>query len=420
MDTITHGIVGALAGKAFCAGRDVPAGSVGQTATSSPTARAAILACTLGSVFPDIDVFAGPIARNPLAMIEWHRNVTHSLVLLPFWALLLAAVAQPLARWLSTRYAGWTPPSFAVLAGYIGLGLGTHLLLDVITNFGTMLWSPLNYSRPALDWIFIVDLTFTGMALLPQIAAWCYREPAKFAGRAPGAWIGLSMGAFGAYLLANAVGFGFSFWAIGVLSVLVAVIIFVPGIGNAGFAWKRSSWCRVGILALCGYLAVAATHHHMALADVESYATQNHLDVTTIAALPLPPSVMHWSGLIETPDGVWRTTFHLPSGKTESRVLYADSQSSHLIEEAKKLHDVQIYLWFARFPLWRVQPQGDRTVVKITDVRFFRDDQDAVDNGAQQDNKNSGLRVNAAGFTFAVVFDAQGNIVSHGFERPDP
>ena len=63
-----------------------------------------------------------------------------------------------------------------MLTACIGFGLGTHLLLDVVTNFGTMLWSPLNYSRPALDWIFIVDLTFTAMALLPQIAAWCYRR----------------------------------------------------------------------------------------------------------------------------------------------------------------------------------------------------------------------------------------------------
>jgi membrane-bound metal-dependent hydrolase YbcI (DUF457 family) len=420
MDTITHGIVGALTGKAFFAGRDVSASSPGQAAESSPTARAAILACTLGSVFPDIDVFAGPIARNPLAMIEWHRNVTHSLVLLPFWALLLAAMALPLARWLSKRYAGWTPPSFAMLAGCIAVGLGTHLLLDVVTNFGTMLWSPLNYSRPALDWIFIVDLTFTGMALLPQIAAWCYREPSKFLRRAAIAWIALSVGALGTYLLADAVGFGFSASAVGVVSAVVAAVIVVPVIGDTGFAWKRSSWSRVGIFALCAYLAAAALHHHIALADVENYAAQNHLQVRTLAAMPLPPSVMHWSGLIETPEGVWRTTFHVPGGKTESRVLYADAGSNHLIEEAKKLHDVQIYLWFARFPLWRVQPQGDQTIVKVTDVRFFRDDSEAGDDSAQQNNRSGGLRINAAGFTFAIVFDANGNVVSHGFERPAP
>ena len=90
MDTITHGIVGALAGRALFAGRDVPAVSADAAALcseSDPVARAAITACTLGAMFPDIDVFAGPIAHNPLAIIEWHRNITHSLVMLPIWAL---------------------------------------------------------------------------------------------------------------------------------------------------------------------------------------------------------------------------------------------------------------------------------------------------------------------------------------------
>src|SRR5271155_2392384 len=100
MDTITHGIVGALAGKALFAGRDTPAwvpgGSI-SAARSSATARDAIVACTIGSVFPDIDIFAGRLARNPLAIMEWHRNITHSLVLLPVWALLLAAASLPLA-----------------------------------------------------------------------------------------------------------------------------------------------------------------------------------------------------------------------------------------------------------------------------------------------------------------------------------
>lgn len=423
MDTVTHGIVGALSGKAFFAGRDLPAGAKREVAQSSSTARAAILACTLGSVFPDIDVFAGPIARNPLAMIEWHRNITHSLVLLPVWALILAAVWQQIARWLAARWPGWDPPSFLFLTGCIAFGLGTHLLLDVVTNFGNMLWSPLSYARPALDWIFIVDFTFTGLALFPQIAAWCYREPQNFLVRASVAWLALSVGAVGVYGLARAVDFAFSLWAVAVVSALMAAFLFAPRLAGVGFSWKRSSWSRAGFLAISAYLAATAMHHRMALAVVQNYAAQNHLQVQSLAAMPLPPSIFHWSGLVETPEGVWRTTFHIPSGQEESRVLYLDSQtnprSERLIEQAKNLHDVQIYLWFARFPLWRVQQQGDQTVVRVTDVRFFRDD-DEKDNGLSQDGKrNSGLRANAAGFTFQIVFDAGGNVISHGFERPE-
>src|SRR6202166_5228815 len=117
MDTITHGIVGALLGKALFAGPDIPAGNPNNGATqalSSPTARVAIAACTLGAMFPDIDVFAGPLAHNPLSIMEWHRNITHSAVILPLWALLLAVLSIPLARLLKWK----SPPVLTLFAIY--------------------------------------------------------------------------------------------------------------------------------------------------------------------------------------------------------------------------------------------------------------------------------------------------------------
>ena len=43
------------------------------------------------------------------------------------------------------------------------------------------------------------------------------------------------------------------------------------------------------------------------------------------------------------------------------------------IEDALKLRDVQIYLWFARFPVWRIEHrEGNETAVEVSDVRFFR------------------------------------------------
>ncbi len=249
MDTITHGIVGALAGKAFFGGNDEPAdirSGARSTALSSPTAKAAIVACTLGSIFPDIDVFAGPLARNPLAIMEWHRNITHSLVMLPLWALLLAAVSQPLARRLR-----WETPPFAKLAGIYAVGLLSHVFLDVATSFGTMTWSPLNYSRVAWDWMFIIDFTFSAIALAPQLAAWCYRDPAKFARRAVITWIALSAGVLGVYGFAAASGFGFPMWVAGVASAKLAVLFFAPRIRGAGFRWKRANWSRAAMAVLC-------------------------------------------------------------------------------------------------------------------------------------------------------------------------
>src|SRR6516225_7459454 len=97
MDTVTHGIVGALIGKAFFA--DEPSRAPISWREAPTTAgRVAILCCTIGAMFPDIDVFAGPMAHNSLAIMTWHRNVTHSVVLLPTWTLALTALT-----WWATR-----------------------------------------------------------------------------------------------------------------------------------------------------------------------------------------------------------------------------------------------------------------------------------------------------------------------------
>jgi membrane-bound metal-dependent hydrolase YbcI (DUF457 family) len=417
MDTITHGIVGALAGKALFAGRDVPVGSATGNvlrAESAPMARAAITACTLGAMFPDIDIFAGPIARNPLAIMEWHRNVTHSLVMLPVWAVLLAALSIPLARWV-----GWKAPSFAKLTGIYAFGLGTHVLLDVATNFGTMVWSPLNYSRVAWDWIFILDFTFSGIALVPQLAAWCYREPAKFVLRSSVIWAALSVGTFGVYTLADRAGYGFPGWIVGAASALMALVFFGPAIRGMGFAWRRASWCQVATAVLCVYMALAAAAHRSALAYAKDFAVSNHLPVENVAVLPLPPTLTHWAGVIITPESIWRTTFHVPGGTLERTQVYANAESDHYVAEAEQLRDVQVYLWFARFPIWQVTQQEGRTVAAVTDVRFFRGEKSEAGDDPQRPKRFAGIRTGGAGFTFEVVFDAAGHVISHGFKQPE-
>ncbi len=160
MDTITHGIAGALIGKAVFRGDDMLA--------TRPMNRARIVTWSLmlGSIFPDSDVLRDLVSRNELLMITWHRSITHSLVCLPVWALLLAAVTRSFARWRN-----WEAPSFLMLALLYGAGILSHILLDLVTTFGTMIWSPLRWSRPAWDLIFIVDFTFTGILLVPQLLA---------------------------------------------------------------------------------------------------------------------------------------------------------------------------------------------------------------------------------------------------------
>ena len=136
------------------------------------------------------------------------------------------------------------------------MGIATHIFLDLVTNFGTMVWSPLRYSRPAWDWVFILDLTLTSIALVPQLAAWCFREPRQFWRRAFGVWAVLTRRRRSeAYFFASASGFGFPIVVVVVASAIFAVIIFVPAYQGAGFRWTRAGWCRVALAVLCAYIA---------------------------------------------------------------------------------------------------------------------------------------------------------------------
>src|SRR5580693_8434825 len=101
MDTITHGIAGALIGKAVFHGEDMFA--------FRPINRGRIITWSLmlGAIFPDSDVFRDFFSSDILLIITWHRSLTHSLVLLPLWAVILAAITQAFARWRK-----WEAPSF--------------------------------------------------------------------------------------------------------------------------------------------------------------------------------------------------------------------------------------------------------------------------------------------------------------------
>src|SRR5258707_917001 len=178
MDTITHGIAGALIGKAVFRGEDMFA--------SHPMNRGRIITWSLmlGAIFPDSDVLRDFFSSDKLLMITWHRSITHSLLMLPLWALLLAGITRAFAGWRK-----WEAPSFAALSAIYGMGILSHILLDLVTTFGTMIWSPLEWSRPAWDLISIVEFTLTAILLMPQLLAWVYAHPEKVKGRAVGIWL---------------------------------------------------------------------------------------------------------------------------------------------------------------------------------------------------------------------------------------
>jgi membrane-bound metal-dependent hydrolase YbcI (DUF457 family) len=403
MDTITHGIAGALIGKAVFRGEDMLA--------LRPMNRGRIItwALVLGAIFPDSDTFRDIFSHNELLVLTWHRSITHSLICLPLFALALAAVTGWYARWRK-----WDAPSFAALTGIYAIGILSHILLDLATSFGTMIWSPLKWSRPAWDLIFIIDFTLTGILLVPQMLAWVYAKRERLQVRALGSWLVFAGATLAVGRIAQFVGAPISVDAIIAAIVILAGLFLLPAIRGWGLQMRPAFWNRVGFIAALGYIALAAFNHHAAFARVEKFAAFEHLDVQAIGALPLPPSLWRWDGLVLSPHGVYETRISLGEDPEEARVatstssttfpleyrFYPDAIPNSYIEAAKRLPEVQTVLWFSRFPVTRFHKEGSDAIVEISDVRFRQMRRDR-----------------APSFTYRVRFNADGNVVSQGWVR---
>jgi len=390
MDTITHAFAGALLGKGLFTTRR----------SESPTAHSqqagvAIFAVTLGSAFPDVDIFYDYFSHDPLAMLKYHRYITHSLILLPVWALLLT----PLVRWGARRF-GFTPPSFGWTALATAVGLASHLLLDLVTSFGTMIWSPISRVRPAWDIIFIVDFTMSAILLVPQFAAWVHRDSRRNVVRASRMWALFTVFALGVLWFVASMGFPLSVWVVPIASAIFAAIFFLPLIGNRGAQIRRSTWARFGLLAATAYLLLCMFAHHVALTRVRDFAAAQKIDAQEIAALPLAPSLLNWEGLILTDRGVYRLNQTLLSSRTVNLDFFPNSPPDLVLADAFVLPGVQTYLWFARFPVIQERRSEGNKVVDITDIRF-----------------KMGTSTRTPSFTYRVTFDPAGPVIQQGMVR---
>jgi len=176
-----------------------------------------------------------------LAFIRYHRGFTHSLVALP----LLALAGALLGRYLGGPR--WFKPLF--ILGLVVLG--SHLLLDLATSYGTQLFSPFSRRRLSLDWIFIIDPYFTALLVAGAIAA-------------------LSLPLWG------------------------------PRLG----AWF--------LTAAAVYLLVCASYHHQALDLARRIFPDVKPGGETVAALPQPFSSRRWQLIAAGPADIQQAFVQLP------------------------------------------------------------------------------------------------------------
>jgi inner membrane protein len=341
VDSITHTLTGAVIAKA------IDEEKIGNWGT--------IAGLSMG-FFPDTDFVLGLF--NGQFYLEYHRDFTHSLLLIPFYALFFSWIFVKISK--RPYFWSFYKICFPVLV--------SHVILDLLTSYGTMIFSPFYERRFSWDLVFIVDLIFSGIIFFP---------------------------------------FLFTFF------------------------WKRKArWiCRGSLIGLAVYILFCWVQHHRAIELTRSFAKDLKEEVIQVASLPQPLSPFRWANYVETKDKVYQgfvdlvrkedaltfsrqaesisdTSFFEKIGKLDSffqppeKIQYQSWQKlngSPWVEKALAMDGVKFFYWFARFPVVKsVNSKDGRHRVEFMDVRFF-------------------LPIIRMPFVYYVEFDDTGRIQLEGF-----
>lgn len=170
MDIVTQGLLGAVAA---------------QSGSNHRNVRVATVTGFLAAMLADADVFIRSDS-DPLLVLEYHRHFSHSLIFIPFGALIASLLLWPFLR----RHLAWVQ-----IYAYAFLGYATAGILDACTSYGTRLLWPFSDASIAWSIISVVDPAFSLILIVSLVLAWRLRNRRW-------AWAGLALAV--GYLLVGA------------------------------------------------------------------------------------------------------------------------------------------------------------------------------------------------------------------------
>jgi len=311
VDTLTHALSGALLARAT-APKDARPRSLPRRIA------AGFFACAA----PDLDFVVAFV--GPVEYLENHRGVTHSLVLLPLWALLLSWVLAKILR---------EPRGWRALYGVTALGLALHIAGDVITSYGTMILAPFSDWRAQIGTTFIVDLWFSGIIVAGLVASAALRRsrwPAVAASVVLLAYVGFQ------YLQKEkAIEFGERY---------------ARSLGPGGASVNAQP------------RPVSPFNWTVFVSDAEEHRFANVNLIRGQASAHRPGE-----GFIAMLDSVYQP---LSAARWETRTRYGEGATKALAREAWNSPAMAVYRWFAELPAFDGTSAGS-TCVWFIDLRFY-------------------------------------------------
>ena len=129
----------------------------------------------------------------------------------------------------------------------------------------------------------------------------------------------------------------------------------------------------VGICMAVGYVLWVAVQALAAEAD-----TLDIGDIRNIAVVPAPFVPLNWTGIVETDDHYYRAHIELGQ-KLDTDIRFVEvpkvrpdvnSSTLHAVDNEPLREQVELYEWFARFPVVSVEREGVGQTVRYYDLRF--------------------------------------------------
>jgi inner membrane protein len=273
--------------------------------------RAAVL-LVLAANAPDLDILF--LTQGPFRYFEVHRGYSHSVLLMPFMALLTVAVTAAMFRQRLPWLKAWLICCVAV---------ASHLLIDWTNNYGVRLALPFSSRWYHADLNSLYDV-----------------------------WILLAL-LFGAV------------WPL--FSRLVSIEIGARSKTQRGSAVFALSFF---FLFDCG----RAFLHNQAVTQLESRLYDGTQPLRT-AAFPDPFSPITWTGAVETERAFLRVPVHsLSELNVADAISFYKPDVAAILPAVKSRPEFAYLSYFARFPVWSVAPlgtgNGEGRRVELTDLRF--------------------------------------------------
>lgn len=249
---------------------------------------------------PDVDLVTSFVA-GPDYYMDWHRGITHSLAAL--------AVAPPLLAAAIARATGKT--SFRPLWLLATLAYASHIVLDWVTSWGTMVLLPWSDRRFAAHWLFIVDPWLWVVLTLP-------------------AWLGI------------------------VLRRRTTVL------------------SRIAIGLLTGYVGGNGLLHHMAVTRVRDAAARQGIAARYVQAYPTPFSPARWHGVVVDGGYLHMASIDLRrDGATVLDRLQPRNLGEPAVDAvARTLRGRRFLDWWADTPYATATWNGNSCEVSLADMRY--------------------------------------------------